>query len=317
MDLQLLAGSAHPALAAATADALGVPLGVPGVERFPDDECHVALCESARGRDVFVLQTMSPPADRQVLELLLIADAARRAGATRITAVVPYLAYARQDRRAAGRDPVALRVVAKAIGAGGIDRLITLDPHTPTIEGFFSIPVESLTAVPRLAEAVQAHVGADSVLVAPDLGAAKLAERYAQALRPALPVVIVHKARISGSEVRVSRVTGDIERRAPIIVDDMITTGATIEAAVDAVLAAGAVPRITVVASHGLFVGSALARLRPLPIQRIFVADSVPAPDTVALTLQRVSIAPLLAETVRRLHADESLEGLIAGTERA
>ncbi|TAK66132.1 MAG: ribose-phosphate pyrophosphokinase, partial [Dehalococcoidia bacterium] len=263
------------------------------------------------GADVYVVQPTSPPADRHLFELLLIADAARRAGAARVSAVVPYLGYARQDRRAAGREPVAARVVADVIGAGSIDRLVVVDVHTPAIEGFFSMPVESLTAVPRLAEAVQEHVDADSVLVAPDLGAGKLAERYGRALHPPLPVAIVHKTRVSGSDVRVTRVTGDVRHRAPIIVDDMITTGATIEAAIDALLAEGSVPRITVVASHGLLVGNALARLRPLPIRRIIVTDSVPVPDAVALAIQRVSVAPLLADAIRRLHANESLDALI------
>jgi len=204
-----------------------------------------------------------------------------------------------------------VRVVANAVSTGGLDRLVTVDVHTPAIEGFFSIPVESLTAVPQLAEAAQEYVDADSVIVAPDLGAAKLAERYARTLRPSPPVAMVHKTRISGSEVRVTRVTGDVQHRAPVIVDDMITTGATIEAAVDALLAAGSVPRITVVASHGLFVDPAFARLRQLPIQRIIVTDSVPSPGAVALAIQRVGIGPLLAETIKRLHADESLDDLI------
>ncbi len=311
MDLQLLAGSAHPALAAAMAGALGVPLSACDLGRFPDDESRVQLCETARGSDVYILQTTSPPADRHLFELMLIADAVHRAGAARITAVVPYLGYARQDRRTAGREPVAVRVVANALSTSSIDRLVTVDVHTPAIEGFFSMPVESLTALPRLAEALQASVDADSVIVAPDLGAAKLAERYARALPSSPPVAMVHKTRISGSEVRVTRVTGDVQHRAPVIVDDMITTGATIEAAVDALLAAGSLPRITVVASHGLFVDPALARLRQLPIQRIIVTDSVPLPDALALAIERVSIGPLLAETIKRLHSDESLDGLI------
>ena len=311
MELQLLAGSAHPALAAATAGALGVRLGACELGRFPDDESRVQLCETARGGDVYILQPTSPPADRHLFELLLIADAARRAGAARITAVVPYLGYARQDRRTAGREPVAVRVVANAVSTGGIDRLVTVDAHTPAIEGFFSIPVESLTAVPRLAETVQEYVDADSVIVAPDLGAAKLAERYARVLPSSPPVAMVHKTRISGSEVRVTRVTGDVQHRAPVIVDDMITTGATIEAAIDALMAAGSLPRITLVASHGLFVDPAFARLRQLPVQRIIVTDSVPSPDAVALAIERVSIGPLLAETIKRLHADESLDDLI------
>ena len=312
MHIQLFAGSANTTVARETASALGVPLGACELERFPDEESHVRLGESPRGRDVYILQPTTPPADRHLFELLLMADAARRAGAARITAVVPYLGYARQDRRTAEREPVAARVVADAVGASGIDRVVTVDVHTPAIEGFFSVPVEPLTAVPLLARAVQEHTDAATVLVAPDLGAAKLVERYALELRPQPAVAIVHKERVSGSEVRVTRVTGDVQHRAPVIVDDMITTGGTIEAAVDALLAAGCLPRITVVASHGLFVGPAVERLRRLPIQRIVVTDSVPVPQPVALTLQTVSIGPLLADAILRLHKDEPLADLIA-----
>ena len=309
MHIQLFAGSANTTVARETASALGVPLGACELERFPDEESHVRQGESPRGRDVYILQPTTPPADRHLFELLLMADAARRAGAARITAVVPYL---RHGRRPAEREAVGGRVVADAVGASGIDRVVTVDVHTPAIEGFFSVPVEPLTAVPLLARAVQEHTDAATVLVAPDLGAAKLVERYALELRPQPAVAIVHKERVSGSEVRVTRVTGDVQHRAPVIVDDMITTGGTIEAAVDALLAAGCLPRITVVASHGLFVGPAVERLRRLPIQRIVVTDSVPVPQPVALTLQTVSIGPLLADAIVRLHKDEPLADLIA-----
>ena len=312
MHIQLFAGSAHPTVARETASALGVPLGACELGRFPDEESHVRLGESPRGRDVYILQPTTPPADRHLFELLLMADAARRAGAARITAVVPYLGYARQDRRTADHGPVAARVVADAVVASGIDRVVTVDVHTPAIEGFFSIPVEPLTAVPLLARAVQEHTDASTVLVAPDLGAAKLVEHFALELRSQPAVAMVHKVRVSGTEVRVTRVTGDVQHRAPVIVDDMITTGGTIEAAVDALLAAGCLPRITVVASHGLFVGPAVERLRRLPIERIVVTDSVPVTRPIALTLQTVSIGPLLAAAIERLHKDESRNSVIA-----
>lgn len=312
MQIQLFAGSAHTTLATVVAAALGVPLSPCELGHFPDEESNVQLCESPRGRDVYILQPTTPPADQHLFELLLMADAARRAGAARITAVVPYLGYARQDRRTAEHGPVAARVVADAIGASAIDRIVAVDVHTPALEGFFSIPVESLTAVPLLASAVQELTDATSVLVAPDLGAAKLVERYALQLRSQPAVAMVHKVRVSGAEVRVTRVTGDVQHRAPVIVDDMITTAGTIEAAVDALLAAGCSPRITVVATHGLFVGPAMERLGHLPIQRIVVTDSVPAHQALGLTLQTVSIGSLLADAIARLHADESFGDLIS-----
>jgi len=310
MTVQLFAGGAHPHLAQAVADVLGIQLGARIIERFADDEAHVQLCESTRGRDVYIVQPTSLPVDRHLFELLLLSDAAHRAGAARITAVVPYLGYARQDRRVGGRDAVAARVVGDMLDASAVERLVVVDAHTPAVEGFFTLPVEPLSAVPLLAKAVRPYVGKDAVLVAPDLGAAKLVERYASLLQA--PVAIVHKTRISGSEVRVTRVTGDVAHRAPVIVDDMITTGGTIEAAVNALLAAGCVPEVTVVASHGLFVGPALERLRSLPIRRILVTDSMPLPNAPAFPLETVRIAPLLAEAIRRLHADESLADLVA-----
>jgi ribose-phosphate pyrophosphokinase len=312
MQIQLFSGSAHPTLAAEVAGALGGPLSPCELGRFPDEESSVRLCEDPRGRDVYILQPTTPPADQRLFELLLMADAARRAGAARITAVVPYLGYARQDRRTTEHGPVAARVVADLICASGVDRLVSVDVHTPTAEGFFSIPVEALTAVPLLARSVKELTDPAAVLVAPDLGAAKLVERYALQLPSQPAVALVHKVRVSGSEVRVTRVTGDVQHRAPVIVDDMITTGGTIEAAVGALLAAGCLPRITVIASHGLFVGPAVERLRRLPIQRIVVTDSVPAHQVIALTLQAVGIAPLLAETIGRLHQDKPLGDLIA-----
>ena len=269
------------------------------------------LGRSVRGDDVYIVQPTSPPADERLFELLLLADAARRAGAARITAVVPYLGYARQDRRSAGREPVALRVVADAIDASAIDRLVAVDVHTPSAEAFFSIPVEPITAVSLLARAVRERLDSAAVIVAPDFGAAKLAERYAHEIDPALPVATVHKTRVSGAEVRVTRVIGDVQHRAPVIIDDMITTGATIEAAADALLAAGCVPRITVIASHGLFVGPAFERLRRLPLAGVFVTDTVPSPDPVAFPLSRVSVAPMLADAIARLHEDRSLHDLI------
>ena len=310
MTVQLFAGSAHPDLARALADVLGIQLGASIIERFADDELHVQLGESTRGRDVYIIQPTSPPADRHLFELLLLADAAHRAGAARITAIMTYLGYARQDRRVGGRDAVAARVVADTLEASAVERVVAMDVHTPAIEGFFALPVEPLSAVPLLAKAVRPHVGKDAVLVAPDLGAANLVERYAGVLHA--PVAIVHKTRISGSEVRVTRVTGDVVHRAPIIVDDMISTGGTIEAAVDALLAAGCLPDVTVVASHGLFVGPAVERLRRLPIKRVIVTDSVPLPGALAFPIEAVRIGPMLADAIRRLNADESLAGLVA-----
>ena len=317
--LTLLAGSANVPLAAAVARDLGVPLGVASLQRFPDGELHVAVRDSLRGREVYVLQPTTPPFETHLLELLLLADACHRAGATRVTAVMPYFGYARQDRRAGGREPVGARLVGDLLSAGRIDRLVAVDLHSPTLEGFFAFPLEHLTAVPALANALAMDGGGvgggDSVVVAPDLGAARLADRYARALN--LPVAMVHKTRITGEEVAVRGLTGEVAGRAPVIVDDMISTGATVVAAVAALREAGCRPDFTVVATHGLLVGEAPARLRALRLKRLIVTDTVaPSAATAglaatALAIQTVTIAPLLAEAVRRLHENRSLADLL------
>lgn len=310
MSLAIFAGSANPALAQAVAGRLGVGVGASEVERLPDGELHVEILESLRGRDVYLVQPTSPPAERHLLELLLLADACRRAGARRRTAVVPYFGYARHDRRARGREAVGARVVADLLGTAGLDRVLAVDLHTGALEGFFAMPLEHLSAVPLLAEALRSSLDPQSVVVAPDLGAAKLADRYASLL--GLPVAVVQKVRVSGAEVSVRGVSGDVRGRKPIVVDDMISTGATIEAAIEALVAAGAVPEATVAATHGLFVGSAPERLGRAPIRRCVVTDSVATPAERPPAHERVCLGPLLASAIDRLHRDGSLHALVA-----
>lgn len=309
-DLTVFSGSAQPALAGAVARALDRPLGERLLERFPDGECHVQVRASVRGHDVYVVQPTGPPVEANLLELLLLADACRRAGAARLTAVVPYFGYARQDRRATGREPVGARLIADLIHAAGIDRVVAVDLHSPALEGFFSLPLEHLTAVPLLAEALRAPKLENCVIVAPDLGAARLADRYAHLL--GFPVAIVHKTRISGREVAVRGVTGDVAGRRPVIVDDMISTGGTVEAAAGALVAAGSLPVDTVVATHGLFSGDAAERLGAIGARRVIVTDSVAPPPDLRLSLEVVSIAPMLARAIQNLHENRSLADVIA-----
>jgi len=303
--IAFVAGSAHPELAAAVAAALGVAPWPATVGRFPDGEVQVELREPVRGRDVFLLQPTSPPVDDNLVELLLLADACRRAGAARLTAVVPYFGYARQDRRTRGLEPIAARVVADLLRTAGLDRLVAVDLHSPTVEGFLSFPLEHLTAVPLLAEAVRRDVPADCVVVAPDLGAVKLAERYAALL--GAPLAIVAKTRLGPSQVKAEDVIGDVAGRTPLIVDDMISTGGTVEAAVKAAVRAGSHADFVVAATHGVFSGACAATLAALPLRRLVVTDSVPA-RAGAPEADRVSVAPLLAEAILRLHRDAAGE---------
>jgi ribose-phosphate pyrophosphokinase len=255
---------------------------------------HIELRQDPRGREVVILQPTSPPPDEHLFELLAMADACRRAGAARITAVMPYFGYARQDRRAAGLEAVSARLVADLLVTAGVQRVIAMDPHTQAIDGFFVIPIERVTAVPALADALRPHLPANGVVVAPDLGAAKLAETYGTLL--GLPVAIVHKTRTGPEAVSASRVSGDVRDKVPIIVDDMISTGGTIEAALWAVVSAGAQRgNALVAATHGLFVGSCVNRLKGLEIKRLFVTDSVALVPTSGLQVERVTAAPILA----------------------
>ncbi len=310
MELSLVAGSANRPLAAAAAASLGIPLTSADVRQFPDGEQHVQLRQSVRGADVFVLQPTSPPVDKHLIELLFLCDAARRAGAERITAVIPYLGYARQDRRAHAREALAARLAADMVTTVGVDRVVGIDVHGHSIEAFFSAPFDQLSAVPLLLqELVRLGFPSESVIVAPDLGAVKLAERYAKDLD--LPVAIVRKTRVSGTEVTVTGVIGDVRGRVPIIVDDMISTGATIRAAADALLRAGARPGATVVATHGLFVGDAADRLCGDWLERVIVADTVRPHTNTLLPLHMVSVSGLLSDGIGRLHRGESLAGLV------
>lgn len=310
MNLEIISGSANPALAEKVAKILGAGLAQRILARFPDGELHIQIEQSVRGCDVYLMQPTCPPVDEHFFELFLMADACRRAGATHLTAVIPYFGYARQDRRAHGREPVSMRLVADLIATSGIQRLVVVDFHSRAVESGFAIPVEQVSAIPLLAEAVRPSLHQDAVVVSPDLGAVKMAERYAKLLN--LSVGIIHKSRISGAEVTVQRIVGDVRGREILVVDDMITTGGTIEKAIKALLDAGcSAAGLRVVASHGLFVGNAAERLGKLPIEKIYVSDSVPAPEQFPLPLHVTSLAELLAETIQRLHRLESLADVL------
>ncbi len=309
MDLALFTGRANPGLGRATAEQLHLPLGNLAIESFPDGEIHVEVMESVRGSDVYLIQPTTAPSSEHLFELLMAADACRRAGAQRLTAVVPYLAYARQDRRANAREAVAARLVARVLEQAGFDRIVAIDLHSTALEGFFDVPLEHLSAVPLLADAVRAHVSPNSAILAPDLGASKLAGRYARLL--GLPVAIVHKTRLSGSEVSATAISGDVSGHSLVVIDDMISTAGTVRAATLAALDQGATPDVVIVATHGLLAETAAHRLQELPLRRLFCTDTAAFPGGLDLPIQIVSVAGLLAEAIHRLHAGESLADLI------
>ncbi len=303
--IRVIGGTANPGLAEAVAARLAAgPAGV-HVERFPDGEL-LPTVDDVEGRDVYVVAPTSPPVGDSLVELALLLDAARRAGAARLTAVVPYFGYARQDRRLRSGDAVGARVALDLVAGAGAQRLVVIDPHSATLEAAAAVPVEVLSAVAVLADAVGESTE-PSVVVAPDLGAVTLAERYA--VRLAAPVAVVRKHRTSGHEVRAEDLVGDVAGRRAVVVDDMVSTGATIEAAVSLVRQRGARPSVVVAATHGLFVGPAAARLARLAPLQLFTTDTTAVPGDLP-TVEVCSIAPLVAAAVARLHHGTGLDDL-------
>jgi ribose-phosphate pyrophosphokinase len=292
----LLGGSGNQPLLWAMAQALGLKPEPCVLERFPDGELHVRLERAQQGAHVCIVQPTGPPVDEHLVELVMLSDACRRAGAARLTAAVPYFGYARQDRREDAGEAIGMKAVARLIEAAGIDQLIVVDPHSVALEASCNIPVTTLTAVPKLAAALQPVVDRDAVLVAPDFGAVKLAERYAAILDR--PVAVVRKTRASGERVHAVDVIGDVQHRQPVIIDDMITTGATIEAAAHALLDRGCRDELIVAATHGLFVGPAIERLSALPLHYVVVTDTVPVAPTVDLSVAVVGIHDLLGDAL-------------------
>lgn len=303
-DSVILSGTSNPGLASAVAAELGVHPLRRTIDRFPDGEVEVRLDESVRGREVLLIQPTGPPVNDNLIELLALADACRRSAASRITAVVPYFGYARADRRHGRREPITASLVAQLIQAAGIDHVLTVDLHASQIEGFFHIPVDSLTAVPMLASAVSARLPHGAVVVSPDTGRVATATDYAQRLGG--PVAILHKRRGSGTETAVTHVVGEVRDRPCLVIDDMISTGGTIARAVEALLRAGARPEMVVAATHGLFVGDAWAALGHEAIREVYVTDSL-TPEHPDPRLRIVGIAPLIAAAIRQMLAGGSL----------
>lgn len=309
MDLAIFSGSANIPLAKAVASQLGVALGRRLIARSPDEELRVEIQENVRARDVFLVQPTGPPLDRNLMELFFLADACRRSGANHVTAIVPYFGYARQDCSANGQQALGAPLIADVLRRAGVGRVVAVDLHTRSIESAFGMALEHLSAVGLLSNAI-GQLPSDSVLVAADMAALRLAERYARVLK--LPIAIVAKVRVSDQEVVARSLIGEVRGRTPVIIDDIIITGGTIEAALNATIAAGASPNATVVATHGLFVGAAAKRLAALPIARFLITDSVEILPELRLRIEVISLAPLLAQAISRLHVGEPLGDLIA-----
>lgn len=302
----VFSGTSNPELAKAVCRYLNMEPGKAEISRFPDGEKHIRLESDVRGRDVFVIQSTCQPVDENLVELLIYLDCIRRASAARITAVVPYFGYARQDRKDAGRVPITAKLIANIITSAGADRLLSIDLHAKQLQGFFDIPVDHLSAEPVLVQYLQRKGMDDLTVVAPDVGNMKTASRYATKLGAEL--AIIHKRRLTGQEVLCEEMIGTVEGRNVVMVDDMISTAGTITGAAKMVKSRGA-KKIVVGATHGVFTGPALERLREAPIDEVFVTDTIPMQESIRelKNIKVLSVAKLLGETMRRIHSNESI----------
>ncbi len=308
-EITIFSGSAHPELAAAICHHLEVPLAPSRVTRFANDCLEVQLLANCRERDVFVVQPLVPPVQENLVELLLMLDAARGASAARITVVMPHFAYARSDKKNAPRISIGARLVADLLRTAGADRVLTMTLHSPQVHGFFSMPVDHLHALHELAEHFRGVDLRNGVIVSPDLGNAKEASRFAAML--GVPVAAAAKERLADDKVVISSIIGDVRGRDVIVLDDEIARGSTIIELLDR-LAEHEVASVRVACTHGLFADGALARIDERDdVLEIVCTTTVPLPDeAVSKKLTQISIAPALAEAMRRIHNGESVSVL-------
>lgn len=312
--LHLFAGRHNVELSDAVAAALGIEITQAHMSQFANTETHCRFAESVRGSDVFILQSHGAMDGQSIndaiFEHLIMVDAARRASAKRITAVMPFYGYARQDRKSEGREPITARLIADLFAAAGASRLVSIDLHSGQIQGFFNGPVDHLTAMPVLVDHLKTYAD-DLVVVSPDAGRVKVAERYAQQLHADL--AIVHKRRLTGlkNAVEAKDVVGDVEGRNCVLIDDMIDTAGTICSAAELLIERGAAS-VTAAATHGVFSGPAIERINNSVIKRIWVTNSIPQEDRQSRCdrLTVVSLGPLLAEAVKRIHHGDSISSL-------
>ena len=308
--MKLLACNSNPPLARAVAEHLGVPLTNATVRRFADMEVFVEVQENVRGEDMFVIQSTSYPANDHLMELLIMIDALRRASARRITAVIPYFGYARQDRKVGPRTPISAKLVANLISEAGADRVLTVDLHAGQIQGFFDIPTDNLYAQPVIVRDIHDYLGGDNLMVvSPDVGGVVRARALAKRLGADL--AIVDKRRERAGESEVMNIIGDVRGRSCILVDDIVDSGGTICNAAEALLNNGA-KDVCAYATHGVLSGGAVARIQASKLKSMVITDSIAATEEVrkCANIRRISIAPLIGEAMRRINNEESVSSL-------
>jgi ribose-phosphate pyrophosphokinase len=308
-DLKVFSGSAHPQLTREIADVLGIPVGQARLRRFPDSEVSFQIDENIRGTDVFIVQPTSNPVDQHLMEMLIMVDAFRRSSAARITAVVPYYGYARQDRKDKPRVPITSKLVADLITAAGADRVLTLDLHASQIQGFFNIPVDHLFAAPVIVRHLRDLALEDLTIVSPDAGGVERARAYAKRLGATL--AIIDKRRTGANQTEVMNIIGDVEDRNVVIVDDIIDTGGTLIHSSDALLAKGA-RSISASCTHAVLSGPAINRINNSQLKQVIATNSMPMADRQAECpkIHTLSIGDLLAQAIKRIHDEDSVSSL-------
>ncbi len=308
-NLKIFSGSSNPALAGDVCRYLGIPLGGAKIDRFPDGEKVIRVEDDVRGRDCFVLQSTCEPVDEHLVELLIYLDCLRRASASRVTAVIPYFGYARQDRKDEGRVPITAKLVANIITTAGANRVLAIDLHAHQLQGFFDIPLDHLTGEMVLSKYFRDMKISNLTVVSPDVGNMKTASRYAAHLGGEL--AIVHKRRLSGSNVEAQEIIGEVKGRNVLMCDDIIATAGTVCGAASLVKERGA-EKVFVGATHGVFARQALERLAKAPIDQIVVTDTIPLNKRSKKigNIKVLSVAAMLGEAIKRIHRNESISNL-------
>ncbi len=312
-DIKIFSGNSNPSLAQGVAGCLGLPLGKSSCTKFSDGEISVSLHESVRGSECFVVQSTCTPVNDNLMEMLIMIDALKRASAASITAVMPYFGYARQDRKAKARDPISAKLCADLITAAGADRVLTMDLHANQIQGFFDIPVDHLFGAPMLANHMKKKIGKDPegfVVVSPDLGSVTRSRNFAAKI--GCPLAIIDKRRPKANVSEVMNIIGDIEGKKVILVDDMIDTAGTLCNAAQAVIDNGAL-EVYACATHAVLSGPATERIKNSVIKELILLDTVPVPEENMLDKYTVlPVAPVFAEAIERIFADKPVSPLFA-----
>ena len=307
-DIKIFAANSSKELAKKIADQMGLPLGRCEVSTFSDGEIAVSIHETVRGSDVFIVQSTNAPVNNNLMELLIMIDAMKRASAGRITAVMPYYGYARQDRKSKSRDPITAKLVADLITAAGADRVLTMDLHAAQIQGFFDIPLDHLVGMPILARMFETREIEDLVVVSPDLGSVTRARNFANLLDA--PIAIIDKRRPKANVSEVMNIIGDIKDKNCVIIDDIIDTAGTLCNAANALMERGA-KSVRACATHGVLSGPAIQRIQDSALEEIILLDTIQLPDEKKIDkIKQTSVATLFADAIRRIYADQSVSTL-------